>query len=98
MMEKVRKDPLSVKMLKISGNDIMKILNTPPGPKIGAILDVLLAEVIEDPELNTKIKLEKRVKELNSLGLDELREKAREKIDEKKEEEDNELKKEFWVK
>ncbi|MFA6393259.1 MAG: CCA tRNA nucleotidyltransferase [Patescibacteria group bacterium] len=98
MMKKVRKDPLSVKMLKISGNDIMKILNTRPGPKIGAMLDVLLAEVIEDPELNVKVKLEKRARELDSFGLDELREKAREKIDEKKEEEDNELKKEFWVK
>ncbi len=98
MMEKVRKDPLSVKMLKIGGNDIMQILATPPGPKIGAILDVLLAEVIEDPELNKKDKLEKRAKELDGYKLEELREKAKEKIDEKKEEEDQELKKEFWVK
>lgn len=98
MMEKVRKDPLSVKMLKIGGNDIMQILAIPPGPKIGAILDVLLAEVIEDPGLNVKIKLEKRTKELDGYKLEELREKAKEKIDEKKEEEDQELKKEFWVK
>jgi len=98
MMEKVRKDPLSVKMLKIDGNDIMQMLGTPPGPKIGAILDVLLAEVIEDPELNAKDKLEKKAKELDGYNLEELREKAKEKIDEKKEEEDQELKKEFWVK
>jgi len=98
LMTKVRKDPLSVKMLKLDGNDIMESLDIAPGPKIGAILDVLLSEVIEDPKLNTKSILEERARELNKLELDELRERAKEKIEEKKEEEDKELKKEFWVK
>lgn len=98
MMQKVRKDPISVKMLKIDGNDLIKTLRLEPGPKIGAILDVLLSEVIEDPKLNIKTSLEKRAIELNKLELSELREKAREKIEEKKEEEDKELKSEFFVK
>lgn len=98
MIEKVQKDPLSVKMLKINGNDLMELLKIEPGPKIGAILDVLLSEVIEEPKLNTKEYLEKRSRELNKLDLKELREKAKERIEEKKMEDDTELKQEFWVK
>ncbi|MCK4554675.1 CCA tRNA nucleotidyltransferase [Candidatus Parcubacteria bacterium] len=98
MMKKVRKDPLSVKMLKINGDELMELLKIKPGVKIGAILDVLLSEVVEEPKLNNKKYLEKRSCELNALDLKELRAKAREKIDERKMEDDKELKKEFWVK
>lgn len=98
MMKKVQKDPVSVKMLKINGDELMKLLNLEPGPKIGAILDVLLSEVIEDPKLNSKKYLEKRSKELEKLELVELRGKAKEKIEERKMEDDKELKKEFYVK
>ena len=98
MMEKVRFDVVSVKMLKINGHDLMKLLNIEPGPKIGAILDVLLSEVIENQELNNKDYLEKRSRELNQLDLKELRERAKEKIEEKKMEDDEEIKKEFYVK
>ena len=98
MMEKVRFDAVSVKMLKINGDDLMKLLNIEPGPKIGAILDVLLSEVIDDQNLNNKDYLEKRSLELNQLDLKELRERAKEKIEEKKMEDDEEIKKEFYVK
>ncbi|MEA3463782.1 MAG: CCA tRNA nucleotidyltransferase [Patescibacteria group bacterium] len=98
MMKKVRKDPLSVKMLKINGDNLMELLKIKPSVKIGAILDVLLSEAIEEPKLNNKKYLEKRSCELNELDLKELQVKAREKIDERKMEDDKELKKEFWVK
>jgi len=98
MIEKVQRDAISAKMLKISGNDIMKILNIEPGPKIGAILDVLLGEVIEDPKKNEKEYFKNRVKELNELDLTELRKMAKQKIEEKKEEEDLEIKGKYWVK
>ena len=98
MMEKVRFDAVSVKMLKINGDDLMKTLNIEPGPKIGAILDVLLSEVIEDQNLNNREYLEKRSIELNEMDLRELREKAKEKIEDKKMEDDEEIKKEFYVK
>ncbi|MFC1678414.1 CCA tRNA nucleotidyltransferase [Patescibacteria group bacterium] len=98
MMKKVQNDPVSVKMLKINGNDLMTIMNIKPGPKIGAILDVLLSEVIEDPKLNKKNYLEKKSKELVELDLNQLRQKAKERIEEKKMEDDQELKKEFYVK
>jgi len=98
MMEKVRFDAVSVKMLKINGEDLMKLLNIEPEPKIGAILDVLLSEVIDDQNLNNKDYLEKRSLELNRMDLKELRERAKEKIEEKKMEDDEEIKKEFYVK
>lgn len=64
MVEKALHDPLSVKTLKVTGNDIMKILNITPGPKIGNILNALMNEVLDDPELNNKKYLLKRISEL----------------------------------
>lgn len=91
MMDKVQNDPVSVKMLKTNGDELMPFLGIKPGPKIGAILDVLLSEVIEDPELNTKEYLEKRSVELNESNVEELREQAKDKIQEKRAEEDKKL-------
>ena len=54
MIDKVKRDPISPKMLKVNGEDVMRILNIEPGPKIGQILSILLDEVIEEPEKNTK--------------------------------------------
>ena len=64
-MEQVQKDPIDIRMLKINGNDIIKILKIKPGPRIGVLVNYLLEEVIEDPKRNTKQFLEKRVKELD---------------------------------
>jgi putative nucleotidyltransferase with HDIG domain len=98
VIEKVSKDAVSVKMLKINGSDLMKDLSLAPGPKIGAILDVLLAEVIEDAEKNNREQLLLRAKELDAEDLSKLREMAKEKIEEKKEEDDKEIKEKHWVK
>lgn len=98
MLEKVQNDPVSVKMLKINGEDIMKLLNITPGPTIGAILDVLLSDVVEEPALNTKELLEKRAKELYQLPLAELRTKAREVIEEKRTEDDQKFRLKHKVK
>lgn len=98
MIEKVSQDAVSVKMLKINGNDLMKELSITPGPKIGAIFDVLLAEVIEDASKNEREFLLSRAKELMNEELDSLREMAKEKIEEKKEEDDKEIKGKHWVK
>jgi len=98
LIEKVSKDPISVDMVKINGNQIMELLKIEPGPKIGAIMDVLLAEIIEDPKKNTKDYLEKRTKQLDKENLEELRKLAKGKIKEKKEEEDLKIKEKYWVK
>ena len=97
MIEKVQHDAISVKMLKINGRDIMEILKIEPGPKIGAILDVLLAEVIENPEKNEKKYLAQRAKALNEIDSSQLRQMAKEKIEEKKEEENKIIKDKYWV-
>ena len=98
MIDKVSKDAVSVKMLKINGTDLMKKIKIAPGPKIGAILDVLLAEVIEDAKKNDQKQLLLRAEELNKKDLTGLRAMAKEKIEEKKEEDDKEIKEKHWVK
>lgn len=98
MMEKVQNDPVSVKMLKINGDYMIEKMGFEPGPKMGAILDVLLSEVIEDPELNDLKYLKNRAKELNKDDIKNLRQKAKEVIKEKRVEDDEKIKKEFWVK
>ena len=95
MMEKVQNDPISAKMLKINGNDLRTDLQMEPSPKMGAIIDVLLAEVLEDPEKNTKEYLLARAQKLQEFNLEELRAQAKELIEEKREEEDRSLKKKY---
>jgi len=97
MMDKVQNDPVSVKMLKINGDDLMKLLKITPGPKIGAILEVLLSEAIEDPKLNTLAQLKKRAGELKNLDLAELRSRAQTVIDEKRQADDRQIKKQYKV-
>ena len=98
MIDKVSHDAVSVKMLKINGNDLMKKIKIEAGPKIGAILDVLLAEVIEDAKKNNQKQLLSRAEDLNKKDLTSLRTMAKEKIEEKKEEDDKEIKGKYWVK
>lgn len=101
MIEKVKRDPISPKMLLVKGDDLMRILNIPPGPKIGAILSILLEEVIEDPKNNSKDNLELRVKILNKLPdkeLHQLAKKAKESKNEFEKGEEDEIKKRHYVK
>jgi len=98
MVDRISHDPLSVKMLKVNGDNLMKELRLKPGPMLGAILDVLLSEVIENPKENEKKTLLARAKDLYKVDLSKLREMAKEKIEERKEEEDEEIKKRYWVK
>ncbi|MDR3583662.1 MAG: HD domain-containing protein [Candidatus Pacebacteria bacterium] len=97
MVEKVSSDAVSVKQLKINGNDLMKELKLAPGPKIGAILDVLLSEVIENSELNEKEKLLERAAELEKREIGEIRGIAKKKIKEENEREEEYMKKKYWV-
>jgi len=100
LIEKTSRDPLSTKMLKVNGNDVMQILKISPGPKIGSILDILLEYVLVDPEKNKKEFLRKEIERLGKLSDEELKKKAqkakkeREKIEIKK---DEMTKKKYWV-
>ena len=100
IIEKVSQDPISSKMLKVNGNEVMKILDIQPGPKIGQILDILLSFVLETPEKNEKKFLENEIKKMGKLSekeLSSLSQKAmeeREKIEQKR---DEMTKKKYWV-
>ncbi len=72
IIEKVSRDPISVKMLKLNGDDLMKILKIEPGPKIGYILNILLDEVLDDPKKNKKEYLTNQVLKLDKKSLKEL--------------------------
>jgi poly(A) polymerase/tRNA nucleotidyltransferase (CCA-adding enzyme) len=101
MIEKVKHDPIHPKMLKVRGDDVMKILKTGAGPKIGKILGVLLEEVLDDPKKNNKEYLEKRVLDLGGLSekvLGELAEKARETKEEFESGVEEGMKKKYFVK
>src|SRR5690606_7461925 len=54
MIEEAQRDPVSVTMLKINGDMIMKVFHVKPGPQIGYVLHALLEEVLEDPSLNNE--------------------------------------------
>ncbi len=85
MIEQVKADPVSPKMLAVKGEDVMKLLGISPGPKIGWILSILLEEVLDDPTRNERENLESRILKLGKLSDEELEKIAR-KSKERKEE------------
>lgn len=96
IIDKVSHDPISAKMLKVNGEDVMKELKTKPGPKIGLILNSLLAEVIDDPTKNKKEVLKQRIHELDKKSPEELK-KALERIEKAIETEEKERMKKYYV-
>ena len=100
MIEEALRDPISVGMLKINGQKIMEILDIKPGPKIGNLLNALMEEVLEKPELNTETYLQLRVLDLNKMSDKELRKIAKNAIqnkDKKEEEKIKEIRKRHFV-
>jgi len=101
MIDKVKRDPISHKMLEIKGEEVMTILGIEPGPRVGWILAILLEEVLDNPEKNKKDKLEERAKELGKKSDEELGGQAS-KSEKRKEEFESgleeELKKKHYVK
>ena len=100
MIEEVLRDPISVKQLDINGADVMKLTGVTPGPHIGFILEILLSEVLENPALNSREYLEKKVGELCALKSEELvrlGKLARIKNEDKEEKEVEKIKKEYKV-
>jgi len=99
-IEKVSKDPISAKMLQLDGSDLMKDLNMIPGPRIGAILAILLEEVLDDPINNKKEILLEKAKTLNVLKDEQLAEMAKfakKSANEAQTEVEEEIKKKYFV-
>ncbi len=100
IVDKVSRDPISAKMLKVNGSNIMKILGLKPGPKVGQILDVLLGYVLDDPKKNKKEFLEKEIKKLGKLEdkkLVSLAENSRKEKMAVETKTDQMTKKKYWV-
>lgn len=60
----VQKHTPTVSDLKINGNDVMKVLQIKPGPKVGEILNKLFNKIMEEPEKNNREYLLKMIKEI----------------------------------
>ncbi|MBI4160275.1 HD domain-containing protein, partial [Candidatus Wolfebacteria bacterium] len=102
-VEKILREHEAVKvtMLKVGGEDVMKILGIAPGPKVGHVLNALLEEVLDDPKKNQREYLEGRAAELGGLSdseLVELREKAESRVELLEGQREEEIKKKYWVK
>lgn len=64
-LEEVQKEVFLVKDLAIDGNDVMKLLNLKPGPKIGEILQQIFDMVVEKKVSNDREELLKKIKQLS---------------------------------
>ena len=73
MIEQAMRDPISVGMLAIDGNEVIRETGEKPGPRIGWILHALLEEVLEDPSKNTKEYLMSEAVKLTALNDTDLR-------------------------
>lgn len=72
MMDEAMRSPISVKDLKLNGDEIMEIFNLKPGKKIGYILKALMAITLDTPDNNNKEFLLEKTKEYLSLPEEEL--------------------------
>ncbi|HOU45658.1 MAG TPA: CCA tRNA nucleotidyltransferase [Candidatus Pacearchaeota archaeon] len=100
LIARVSQDPISAKMIKINGNDLISLLNIPPSKKIGNILEILLADVLNNPKLNDKKILQDMATSLSGLREEELEKratKARQEIEKVETKRDTMAKEKYWV-
>lgn len=57
----VQKQPFSINDLKVDGNDVMERLAIKPGRKVGEVLKAIFAEVEEEPAINVREILLKKI-------------------------------------
>lgn len=96
LIDKVSHDPISVKMLKVNGGDLMAELKLEPGPKIGLILNTLLAQALDDPSINERDTLLDHARELAKSTAVDLQ-KALDRIQKAREAEEKERMKKYYV-
>ncbi len=101
LIEKVSQDPISTEMLNIDGKKVMEIMDVSPGPVIGDVLNIILLEVINDPEKNKKEFLENKVREIKEWKEEDIRKlgkESKQEINNVEIKRDNITKKKHWVK
>lgn len=65
-LTEVQKIPFTVHDLKITGHDVMQVLNIPPGPRIGEIMDQIFEEVDDEKIPNERETLLTRLEEIKN--------------------------------
>jgi len=88
LVEKAAKEPITTGQLVIGGKEIMEKLGLRPGPRIGGILNALLAEVLDDPGKNNEEYLLAKAEELKDKDVGELKamgETAKDEVERKRE-------------
>jgi poly(A) polymerase/tRNA nucleotidyltransferase (CCA-adding enzyme) len=101
MIEKVKRDPISPKMLAVNGDILINDLKMKPSSRMGGILGALLEEVLDDPQKNNKELLLIRAQELDKLTdkeLFDLRKKSENRKEEFESGVEDDMKKKFAVK
>jgi len=101
LVEKLSTDAISVGMLKISGNEVIEILQQKPGPKVGYILDILLSEIIDNQAKNQNKILRERTIELSKIDektIKILAIRAKKNINSIREIEEQQIKQKHWIK
>lgn len=93
MVDEAMRDPISVGMLKVNGNDLMSEVGENPGPRVGWILHALLEEVLEDPQKNTREYLLEKSRILSSMETSALKDMGEAGKDAQNEAEEGELSK-----
>lgn len=56
--------PMSISEMTVDGEDVMRILNIPPGPEVGRVLGELFEDVFEHPEKNNREQLLQRLENM----------------------------------
>jgi len=100
MVEEALRDPISVKMLKIDGGEVVELVGENPGPRIGYLLHALLEEVLDDPKKNTAKYLKERTIELAKLPEETLKkhgEMGKRRLDKFEEEAVKSIREKYWV-
>ncbi len=72
MMDEAMRSPISVKDLKLNGDEIMEMFGLKPGRQIGYLLKALMNITLETPENNNRDFLVQKVKEYLQLSEQEL--------------------------
>lgn len=97
LVEKAAQEPVTVGELAIGGNDLMKDLGMKPGPKIGGVLNALLAEVLDNPVLNNREHLLSRAQELKDKDPDELKKMGEEAKEKEEKRREDDIKRKYHV-
>lgn len=72
MIDEALRSPISVKDLKINGDQLISVFHMRPGKKIGLILNALMGVTLEAPENNNYNYLSEKVKEYIDLPEEKL--------------------------